>query len=175
MSASERQYPIGRFVRPPAPLDPHERSRLIDQLAQAPAALRALVAGLTEEQLDTPYREGGWSIRQVVHHLPDSHMNGYIRMKLAATEDRPPIRLYQEAQWAELPEARTAPIEMSLDLLDGLHQRWIAFLRSCRESDFERVFMHPDWGAVRLDAALALYAWHARHHTAHIRIALELS
>jgi hypothetical protein len=134
--------------------------------------LRALVERLSDVQLDTRYRPGGWTVRQVVHHVPDSHMNGYVRMKWALTEDAPAIKVYDEARWAELPDARTAPIAMSLDLLDGLHRRWVALLRAMSDADFERTFVHPKWGAVPIDFALAIYAWHGKHHTAHITQAL---
>jgi DinB family protein len=120
------------------------------------------------------YRPGGWTIRQVVHHIPDSHLNAYIRMKLAVTEDRPTVKTYEEQLWAELPESRTAPVAMSLLLLDGLHQRWVAFLRGLSPDQFRRSFTHAEWGQVTIDDALAMYAWHCRHHTAHIRNALGI-
>jgi hypothetical protein len=166
------RYPVGRLsaVRPPA--SPRERLAMIDALAGAPAVFRALVAGVTDRQLDTPYRPGGWTVRQVIHHVPDSHLNAYIRMKLALTEDTPPARPYYEDRWAELPEARTAPVAMSLDLLDGLHRRWVAFLRALPEADFQKAFTHPEWGIVTLDRSLAMYEWHCRHHAAHVRLGL---
>ena len=138
-----------------------------------PARLRALVQDLTDEQLETRYRPDGWTIRQVVHHVPDSHMNAYIRFKLAATENGPTIRPYQEARWAELPDARTAPVSLSLDLLEALHRRWTLCLRNFSADDFQQVYVHPEMGAVPLDTALALYAWHGKHHTAHVRNALR--
>ncbi len=131
------------------------------------------MAGLTDPQLDTPYRPGGWTIRQVVHHVPDSHMNAYVRMKLAVTEDAPSITTYEEALWAELPEAKTAPIEMSLALLEALHTRWVMFLRALPESDFSKPFVHPQWGRVTVDESITMYAWHCRHHAAHIAGAVE--
>jgi len=134
--------------------------------------MRTLVTRLNEQQLETPHRPGGWTIRQVVHHVPDSHLNAYIRMKLAMTEEAPSIRTYEEARWAELPEAKAGPVSMSLDLLDALHRRWLAFLRSLSESEYQRAFMHPEWGRVPIDEAIAMYAWHSRHHTAHIEQAL---
>jgi uncharacterized damage-inducible protein DinB len=129
--------------------------------------MRAAVAGLTEQQLDTPYRAGGWTVRQVVHHVPESHMNSYVRFKLALTEDDPVIKPYDEVLWAKLADAY-APIEGSLALLDALHQRWVPLLESMKDGDFERTFRHPELGPVRLDQNLALYAWHGKHHVAHI-------
>ncbi len=170
MSDEALSYPIGRFKKP-ATFDRTTRIALIDALGRLPAEMRAAVGGLTDAQLDTPYRSGGWTVRQVVHHVADSHMNAYIRMKLAATEDAPAIRTYEEALWAELPEAKTAPIGMSLDLLDALHRRWVAFLLALPEPAFARPFVHPDWGAVPIDLGLAQYVWHGKHHTAHITTA----
>jgi uncharacterized damage-inducible protein DinB len=141
---------------------------MIDAIAATPARLRAAVAGLSESQLDTPYREGGWTVRQVVHHLPDSHINSYVRFKLAITEHQPTIKTYEEAAWAETLEARTAPIDISLDLLDALHARWVLFLRSLSAEDFQRTLNHPEHGLMTVDALLALYAWHGPHHIAHI-------
>jgi hypothetical protein len=163
------RFPIGRFERPAAlPLDDQARGALIGQIERAPAGLRAAVAGLTDAQLDTPYRPGGWTRRQVVHHVPDSHVNGYTRMRLAITEDRPTIKLYKEALWAELPDVRTVPVEVSLALLEALHIRWTAFLRGLTPADFQRTYVHPELGPTPIDVAVALYAWHGRHHTAHI-------
>jgi hypothetical protein len=167
------RYPIGKFQRPALPLDEDTRRRLIDEVERAPAGIRALASGLSDPQLDTPYRPGGWTVRQVVHHVPDSHMNGYVRMKLAATEAAPAIKVYEESLWAELPEARTGPVDMSLDLLDALHRRWVMFLRALSPSDYQRTFTHPQWGTVPIEFALAIYAWHGRHHTAHIKQALS--
>jgi uncharacterized damage-inducible protein DinB len=161
------RYPIGEFDTN-APILVERRPHLIDQIAEAPARLRAAVSGLNEEQLATCYRPGGWTVRQVVHHVPDSHINSYMRFKLAMTEEEPQIRTYHEERWAELPDARTGPLEVSLNLLDCLHQRWVLFLRSLNEDDFMRSFQHPEWGLVNLDKAIALYAWHGRHHVAHI-------
>jgi hypothetical protein len=162
------RYPVGRLPRRSTPLDARERADLIAVIEQAPARFRSLVSDLTDAQLDTPYRPGGWTIRQVVHHVPDSHMNAYVRMKLAVTEDAPAIRTYEEARWAELPEARSAPIGMSLALLDALHTRWVAFLRALPDTDFSRPFVHPQWGRVSIDEAIVMYSWHCRHHAAHI-------
>lgn len=166
------RYPVGRLPRNAAPLDPAARRELIAVLEQMPAGLRSLVDGLTDRQLDTPYRPGGWTIRQVIHHVPDSHMNAYVRMKLAVTEDAPAVKTYEEARWAELPEAKSDPIAMSLDLLDALHRRWVAFLRGLPEAEFRKAFMHPEWGRVTLDESLGMYAWHCRHHTAHVKLGI---
>jgi len=130
--------------------------------------MRAAVTGLTEEQVDSPYRPGGWTVRQVVHHVPESHLNSYTRFKLAITEDEPTIKPYFEDRWAELDDARQAPIALSLDLLDALHGRWIWFLRSLKQEDFQRTFRHPEIGVVSIDKNIALYAWHGQHHVAHI-------
>jgi hypothetical protein len=163
------RYPVGKAPRL-SELDRATRTRLIDSIAETPDRYRSLVAGLSDAQLDTPYRPGGWTIRQVVHHVPDSHMNAYIRMKLAATEETPAIRVYEEDRWAELPEAKSGPVEMSLALLDALHRRWVAFLRALPDAEFSRTFSHPQWGAVSIDGAIALYEWHCRHHAAHIEL-----
>lgn len=163
---SDLQYPIGKFSVPTDVLAPL-RSRWMEEVSQAPARLRGAVVGLKEEQLDTPYRPGGWTVRQVVHHVPDSHMNAYVRFKLALTEDTPTIKPYAENFWAELADS-TAPLETSLSLLENLHHRWVLLLRSLREEDWSRTFRHPDLGVRRLDQTLALYAWHGRHHAAHI-------
>jgi len=130
--------------------------------------MRAAVAGLTPERFDTPYRPGGWSVRQVVHHVPDSHMNAYVRFKLALTEDEPTIKPYEEAAWAELADSASTPVDVSLTLLETLHDRWVRLLRSMTEADFARKFRHPQLGVVPLDKNLALYAWHGKHHVAHI-------
>jgi hypothetical protein len=144
------------------------RARLLRAIEETPASLRAAVAGLSEPQLDTPYRPGGWTVRQVVHHLPDSHVNAYARMKLAVTEESPTIKPYDEARWAELADARTAPVVLSLQLLEALHARWMLFLTSLRPADFGRPFVHPDHGQVNVDWAVAMYGWHGPHHVAHI-------
>jgi uncharacterized damage-inducible protein DinB len=167
MANDDLRYPIGRYVRP-GPLTDAARAPLIAEIAAAPSALRRAVLGLDDRQLDTPYRPGGWTVRQVVHHLPDSHVNAYVRFKLALTEDMPTIRPYDEKLWAELPEARTAPVAMSLDFLDGVHGRWVAMLRAMDSSHFARVFVHPESGRMTLDDLLALYAWHGKHHTTQI-------
>jgi uncharacterized damage-inducible protein DinB len=161
------RYPIGTFEAPLV-YDPVVRAGFIQQIAETPGRLRDAVAGLSETQLDHPYREGGWTVRQVVHHLPDSHMNSYLRFKLAVTEDQPTIKPYDEAQWARLPDAATADVEVSLSLLEALHSRWVLFLRGLGEAQFSRTFRHPELGTVSLDHSLALYAWHGRHHVAHV-------
>lgn len=161
------RYPIGSFKLDGRPTSEDIR-RAIDNIAEAPANLRSAVEGLTPEQLETPYRPGGWTVRQVVHHLPDSHLNSYCRFKLALTEDQPTIRPYHEDRWAELGDARAAPIEVSLALLESLHERWVLFLKSLAPTDFERTFRHPDIGVVSLAQSAGLYAWHGQHHVAHI-------
>jgi hypothetical protein len=161
------RYPIGRFESP-ASITPQMRAQWIGVLAAAPAGFRAAVKGLDAAQLDTPYRPLGWTVRQVIHHIPDSHMNAYVRFRLALTEQSPVIKPYDEAKWAELPDARTAPVETSLLLLENLHSRWVTLLESLSEADFERTFHHPELGVMRLDILLALHDWHCRHHTAHI-------
>jgi hypothetical protein len=182
------QYPVGGAdIRPS--YSPEERSALIDGLSKAPAALRAALEGLDDAKLDTPYRDGGWTIRQVAHHVPDSHMNGYIRMKLAVTEDGPVIKPYEQDLWVELADSRS-PVDVSLRLLEALHERWTSLLRSLAEGQWRRGFVHPelraaaatqdgapDWkssfasdakGLVTVEQTLATYEWHGRHHTAHV-------
>jgi hypothetical protein len=168
----QQRYPVGRPPRNKGPLDAAARAALIGILSETPATLRALVSGLSETELETPYRAGGWTIRQVVHHLPDSHINAYVRMKLAVTESAPVIKTYEEALWAELPEARSAPVSISLDLLDALHRRWTAFLTALPETEFQKTFAHADWGLVTVDEALGMYGWHCRHHTAHVKLGI---
>ena len=161
------RYPIGKFT-PPEKVTPALRTQAIDTIAETPAKLRAAVKGLKDAQLDTPYREGGWTVRQVAHHVPDSHLNAYTRLKLALTEKEPTIRPYDEARWAELADAKTT-IEVSLSLLDSLHERWVRLWRSLQPEDFARTLRHPDHpGVLTVDWLLFLYAWHGRHHTAHI-------
>ena len=163
---SDPRYPIGKFERPAA-ATAELRSEWLDTLEALPARLRAAVAGLSDEQLDTPYRPGGWTVRQVVHHVADSHMNSFIRFRLALTEDEPTVKPYDEAKWALLKDA-TLPVEVSLQLVDGVHHRMVVMLRSLSASEFERAFRHPVLGVMDLNANLALYAWHSRHHVAHI-------
>lgn len=165
---SDLSYPIGKFQWSGA-LTPAERERFIEQIAAMPEKFRAAVAGLSSKQLDTPYRPGGWTVRQLVHHVPDSHMNAYIRSKLALTENQPTIKPYEQQLWANLADAADTPIETSLVLLDALHERWVVLLRSLEPQDFARLLNHPEHAApMSLDALLADYAWHGAHHTAHI-------
>ena len=165
-TTADLRYPVGRFD--PAAEVPHEqRTALIDSIAATPARLRAAVAGLDQAQLDTPYRDGGWTVRQLVHHVPDSHLNAYVRFRLALTEDTPAIKTYDEKLWAELPDVRIVPIETSLTLLAAVHERWDAVLRAMNAGDFERRLRHPEWGEVTLGMMLRLYEWHGRHHVAH--------
>jgi hypothetical protein len=165
--SGDPRYPIGKF-NSPSTVTESDRKLYIDEIESAPAHLRAAIAGLTAAQLSTPYREGGWTVRQLVHHVPDSHMNAYVRFKLALTEDEPTIKPYEEARWAELPDSENVPVETSLVLLDSLHQRWVPLLRSIPAADWSRKFRHPELGVKTLDQTLALYAWHGKHHVAHI-------
>ena len=161
------RYPIGHFTFE-GNLSEDQRNQAIHEIAAAPSRLRDAISGLSPEQLATPYRPGGWTVRQVVHHLPDSHLNSYIRFKLALTEEQPTIKPYDEAKWAEFADARAAPIETSLVLLESLHERWVLMLKSLASSDFARAFRHPELGVVSLEKNICLYAWHGRHHVAHI-------
>ena len=163
---SDPRYPIGKFSYA-GPLTTEQKKQFLDDIEQTPAKLRAAVRGLSETQLDTPYRDGGWTVRQVVHHVPDSHMNSYVRFKLALTENGPAIKPYFEDRWANLPDSK-APIENSLVLLESLHHRWTLLLRSLREADWNRTFTHPELGPMTLEKNLALYSWHGRHHVAHV-------
>lgn len=163
------RYPVGAFAAPPGALSAAQRGGYIDVIEGAPAALRAAVRGLGPDQLDTPYRPGGWTVRQVCHHVPDSHLNAYVRFCLALTEDEPTIKTYAEDRWAELKPSRTAPVEMALDLLDLLHRRMVLVLREITPSEWSRRLRHPDRGLVDLDWMLAMYEWHSRHHVGHIR------
>jgi uncharacterized damage-inducible protein DinB len=160
------RYPIGRWDG--QPVAGAAVGAAIDAIAATPARLRAAVAGLTDEQLDTPYREGGWTVRQLVHHVPDSHINAYVRCRWTLTEDSPAIKTYEEHLWAERPDARSAPIEPSLALLEALHVRWVLLLRSLGDAELDRIYRHPEMGAVPLRKLLSLYAWHGRHHEAHV-------
>jgi uncharacterized damage-inducible protein DinB len=161
------RYPIGKFTFPQTTTTDQRRGWILE-IAEAPARLRAAVEGFSEERLDTPYRPGGWTVRQVVHHLPDSHMNSYVRFKLALTEDAPTIKTYDEALWANLPDSSTTPVETSVVLLEALHIRWVRLLESMTAADFMRTLRHPENGLIRLDQNLAFYAWHGNHHLAHI-------
>jgi hypothetical protein len=160
-------YPIGRFDFKQT-VSPGQYPGLIAEIDAAPALFRDAVRGLDDSQLDTPYRPGGWTVRQTVHHVADSHMNSVIRLRLALTEPEPTIRPYDQKAWADLPDSRIAPVELSLQLIDNLHARWAILLKTLRDADFARSFRHPELGLVRLDTNLALYAWHGRHHAAHI-------
>ncbi len=167
------RYPIGPFT-PPATVTPEDSERWIGEIERLPAAFRAAVEPLTDAQLDTPYRPGGWTVRQLVHHVPDSHLNSYIRFKWTLTEDRPTIKAYDEKLWAALPDSRDTPVAVSLALLESLHTRWVVLLRSLTPADREREFIHPETGrALSLNTTLALYAWHGRHHLAHITALVE--
>jgi hypothetical protein len=182
------RYPVGKAdIRPS--YSPSERSGLIDSFSKTPAALRAALEGLDDAQLDTPYREGGWTVRQVAHHVPDSHLNGYIRMKLAITENEPVIKPYEQDTWVALPDSKL-PVDVSLRLLEALHERWTTLLLSLSEEQWRHAFVHPelraaanagagdaDWksafasdakGLVTMEQTLATYEWHGRHHTAHV-------
>jgi hypothetical protein len=161
------RFPVGRF-QPSRDIDPSGCSRWIDEIEKAPRAMRDAVAGLNDPQLDTPYRPEGWTVRQVVHHLADSHINSIIRMKFALTEDEPTIKPYDEVAWAQLPDSCAAPVDVSLRLLDALHERWVYLLRSLPAAAFDRAFIHPENGCIPLSVAVAFYAWHGRHHVAHI-------
>lgn len=160
------RYPVGRF-KATGPYSALQRREDIATLRDLPARLEAAVEGLDDAQLDTPYREEGWTVRQVVHHIADSHMNSYVRFKLALTEYEPTIKPYDEGAWAELADNRM-PVDVSLALTEALHRRWVALLESLTDKDFEKKFKHPERGAQDLARTLALYAWHSRHHTAHI-------
>ena len=164
---TDLRYPVGKF-KLDGDITEAGRRDLIESIAQAPAKLRAAVEGLSPEQLDTPYRPDGWTVRQVVHHLPDSHLNAYIRFKLALTEDEPAIKTYEQERWAELEDARTAPVDLSLALLESLHRRWVLLLRALPPAAFARTFRHPELGVVTLDQQVRLYEWHGRHHVAHV-------
>ena len=164
---NDLRYPIGRFTYT-GPQTSAERARLIQDVAETPGQMKNAVSGIAESHLDTPYREGGWSVRQIVHHVADSHLNSYVRLKLALTEDVPTIKPYDQDLWASLPDSRQTPVEISLLLLDALHRRWVTLLRSMSEEQFARTFRHPEMGLQPLDRVLGLYAWHGRHHTAQI-------
>lgn len=168
LAMTDPRYPIGKYERKNT-LTPAERKACIDQIAAVPQKMRDAIRGLTPQQLDTPYRDGGWTVRQVVHHVPDSHLNAYVRLKLALTEDNPVIKPYDEDAWSKLPDAQQTPVETSLQMLEALHTRWVALMRSMNDEDFRRTFRHPEHpGDFSLDGLVGLYAWHGRHHVAHI-------
>lgn len=171
---TDLRYPISKFHFD-GPLTEEQKQKSLDDIASAPANLRKAVKGLSEAQLGTPYRPDGWTVRQVVHHVPDSHMNAYIRFKLALTEDEPTIKPYAEDRWAKLADTKATPIEVSLTMLESLHDRWVRLLRSLGPEDWKRTFRHPEMGAMTLEKTLALYAWHGRHHVAHVTALRERS
>jgi uncharacterized damage-inducible protein DinB len=190
---TDDRYPIGKFA-PPSKIDAAQREIWIAEIAALPGTFRAALDGLNDDQLDTPYREGGWSLRQVAHHVPDSHLNAYIRFKWTLTEDFPTIKAYDEAAWAKLPDVENTPIETSLQMLAALHSRWAVLLENMSDEDFKRGFIHPEFLAgaapvsnadtmelmrsstsadlppyvMQLNKVVGLYAWHGKHHTAHI-------
>ncbi len=161
------RYPVGKWEKK-GPLTHDEREKMIESVAAAPERVRAATAGLNDSQLNTPYRPGGWTVRQTVHHIADSHMNAFIRMRLGVTEVEPTVKPYDEKLWAELIDTRSAPVELSLSILDALHKRWVMFMRAMREIDFMRAINHPENGKMTLDDVLSLYEWHGRHHAGHI-------
>ena len=161
------RFPVGKFHYDGPPTPEQQRS-FLEAIAQTPAQLRAAIKGLSDLQLDTPYRPEGWTVRQVVHHVPDSHLNAYVRFKLALTEEDPTIKPYAEDRWAELADTKATPVEVSLTLTDSLHDRWVRLLRSLDPAQWKRTFRHPEMGPMTLERTLALYAWHGRHHVAHI-------
>lgn len=169
MNEEELRYPVGRFRFPEGEVDSEQREQWVEDIAILPTRLRAALAKLGAERLDTTYRPGGWTVRQVVHHLPDSHVNAYVRFKLALTEEQPTIRPYAEDRWAELADSRVTPVEVSLSLLDALHRRWVDLLRAMEPAQFARTLVHPQQDRIlTLDQMLALYSWHGRHHLAHV-------
>jgi len=162
------RYPIGPFASLGRPLDTTERDARIEAIAEHPARIRAAVEGLSDTQLDTPYREGGWTVRQVVHHLADSHVNAYVRFKLGVTEDAPTLKSYDEGAWANLPDAERGPAASSLSVLDAIHARWVAFLGALAEDDFGRTVVYTNGRELTIDVLLEIYAWHGAHHVAHV-------
>jgi hypothetical protein len=164
---SDLSYPIGKFHFSGS-LSEDLKRQAIDDIEETPTKLRSAVTGLSEDQLNTPYRPGGWTVRQVVHHVPDSHMNAYMRFKLALTEDEPTIKPYEQQLWADLADTKETPVEVSLTIVDALHDRWVRLLRSLHARDWQRTFRHPELGLVSLEKNVALYAWHGKHHVAHV-------
>ena len=164
---SDLRYPVGPFLFNPTATDA-TRGECIRHISQVPAAMRRALDGLADRQLDTPYRPGGWTVRQVVHHVPDSHVNAYCRFKLALTEQNPTIKPYDEGAWANVADTARTPPDVSLAMLDALHTRWVILLESMASADFARPLQHPEKGSITLDWMLQLYAWHGRHHAAHI-------
>lgn len=168
----DRRYPVGTFAYTSA-VTPELRQESIRAIAEMPRRLRSAVAPMTDRQLETPYREGGWTVRQVVHHVVDSHINAYVRFRWAMTEDAPTLKAYDEKAWAELPDAKTARVALSLDLLGALHARWVTLLEAMGDEDFARIIVHPESGPQPLDRFLQLYAWHGRHHLAHVLLVAD--
>jgi len=166
------RYPIGRYTPDETP-SAETRAKYVEEIAALPARMRKAVEGLTAQQLETPYREGGWTLRQVVHHVPDSHMNAYVRTKLALTENVPTIKPYDEAAWARLKDSELTAPDVSLTLLETIHLRWVNLLRTLKAEDFERKFNHPESGLHNMDWLLGLYSWHGNHHLAHITTTRE--
>jgi hypothetical protein len=167
-TVDELRFPVGPLDLD-SPISAKDHGRLIDEIAATPANLRRAIGGLNPEQMATPYREGGWTVAQVVHHLSESHMQAYTRTKLALTEDNPTIKPYDEAKWAELPDVAATSPEISLALLEALHTRWVKLLRSLTPAQLQRGFVHPEHGrSITVERLLAMYAWHGRHHVAHI-------
>jgi hypothetical protein len=165
--APDLRYPIGDFKPLPSYTDA-QRAGFVQDIAELPAKLRAALFGLNEQQVETPYRDGGWTVRQTVHHVADSHVNSYIRFRFAVTEDNPTIMPYNEKAWAELADAKHEPVEVSLKLLEGIHQRWVVLLKSFKADDWKRTLFHPERGKLDLSLNAALYSWHCKHHVAHI-------
>jgi hypothetical protein len=165
--APDLRFPVGPFKPAPSYTD-EQRTTMIQDIAELPGKLRSALAGLNDQQLETPYRDGGWTVRQTVHHLADSHANSYIRFRFAATEVNPTIKPYNEAVWAELPDARHEPVEWSLKILEGLHHRWVVLLKSFKAEDWKRTLYHPERGQLDMSVNVALYSWHSKHHVAHI-------
>jgi len=161
------RYPIGRFT-PDATRTPETRTRHIAEIAALPQRFRNVVSGLSDTQLSTPYRDGGWTVRQLIHHVPDSHLNAYIRCKLALTEDSPTIKPYDQEAWANLADSALTPAEVSLSLLEAVHTRWVTLLRALTPEDFQRKFNHPETGVQSVDSTVAFYAWHGNHHLGHV-------
>lgn len=168
---TDLRYPIGHFEHT-GDVTPADRERWIDDIEALPEALRQAVDGISEAALDTPYRPDGWTLRQVIHHIPESHLNAYVRVKWTLTEEEPTIKAYNEAAWSELPDVGIVPIGISVDLLTSLHARWTMLLRTLSDAEWNRTFIHPETGLQRLDLTIGSYAWHGRHHLAHITTTL---
>lgn len=169
------RYPIGRFQKPET-ITPEDINLWTGQLETLPLRFRNVAEHLSKEQLDTPYRPGGWTLRQVIHHVPDSHVNSYIRFKWTLTEDKPTIKAYDEERWARLPDYTSVPVETSLDFLEVLHERWVLLLKSLSPADLTKTFIHPEHGReVPLDVNIALYAWHGEHHLGHLAQTVRLN